>query len=148
MVKQHCCPRWLGVISRQQPSRDRGLFLQLALDSACTNPSPKGPSCSTDSFLRSSMTSTSPNSAKAFPPSAPHVRTPDHCHRHPRRHGSPSARFCFALALCAAIFKPTVTWKRNRTAIVVGDHSSAVKRFIFVKRVLYSKTASASQWLS
>ena len=31
--------------------------------------------------------------------------------------------------------KPTVTWKRNGSVIVVGDHSSAVKRFIFVKKV-------------
>ena len=52
-----------------------------------------------------------------------------------RRQGLPIARFCFALALCAAIFKPTITWKRNGSAIVVGVHSSVVKRFLFVQKV-------------
>ena len=62
-------------------------------------------------------------------------RTPDHHLRHPRHQGLPIARFCFAIALCAANFKPTITWKQNDTAIVVGDHSSVVKRFLFVKKV-------------
>ena len=64
-----------------------------------------------------------------------HERTPDHRRRHRRRQGLPIAQFCFAIALCAANFKPTVTWKRYCTAIVVGDQSSAVKRFNFVKKV-------------
>ena len=62
-------------------------------------------------------------------------RTPDHHHRHPRHQGLPIARFCFALALSATNFKPTITWKRNGTAIIVGDHSSVLKRFLFVKKV-------------
>ena len=59
-------------------------------------------------------------------------RTPDHHLRHPRREGFPTARFCFACVLCAANFKPTITWKQNGTAIVVGDHSSVVKWFLFI----------------
>ena len=62
-------------------------------------------------------------------------RTPDHRHRHVCRQGLAVARFCFALRLCVACFKPKVTWKRNGTAIVVRDKSSVVKRFIFVKKV-------------
>ena len=118
----------------------------LCSTSASPNSSPKGPSCSKDSSSTSSMSSSSPNSANIssfklrehlflYMYLQEFERPPDHHLRHPRRQGLPIARFCFALALCAANFKPTITWKRNSTAIVFGDPSSVVKRFLFVKKV-------------
>ena len=122
----------------------------LCSTSASPNPSPNGPSCSKDSFFTSSMSSSSPKLREhLFLYVHLQERTPDHHLRHPRRQGLPIARFCFALALCAANFKPTITWKRNGTAIVVGDHSSVVKRSSFSSRKSsYFKAASASLWLS
>ena len=108
----------------------------LCSTSASPSPSPNGPSCSKDSSSTPSMSSSSPKLREhLFLCVHLHERTPDHHLHHPRRQGLPIARFCFALALCAANFKPTITWKRNGTAIAVGDHSSVVKRFLFVKKV-------------
>ena len=132
VVEHHCCPRWLG--SRQQRFCDQGLFLDLCLHQPLSQ----------RTFLLNGLVPHVPNINDVHVSKLRehlslhmhlHKRTPDHRHHHPRHQGLPIARFCFALALCAANFKPTVTWKQNGTAIVVRDQSSAVKRFIFVKKV-------------
>ena len=134
VVEHHRCPRWLG--SRQQRFRDQDLFLDLVLDLDLNQP------LSQRTFLLNGLV---PNVLDAVHVSKlrEHLflhkrlqeRTPDHRHRHPRREGLPIARFCFVIALCAANFKPTVTWKRNSTVIVVGDQSKTVKLLIFVEKV-------------
>ena len=139
VVEHHCCPRWLR--SRQLRSRDQGLFLDLVFDLCLSQPLSKRTFLlKTDSSFTFSMSSSSPNSANISSSTCTsknlQERTPDHRYRHPRGHGFPINLFCFAFALCAANFKPAVTWTQNDTAIVAGDHSSAVKRFIFVKKVL------------
>ena len=146
VVEHHCCPRWLG--SRQERVRDQGLFLNLVLHLWLHQPPSQRTSCSTDSSPTSSMLSTSPNLREHL---FLHVhlqdRTLDHRRRHPRRQGLPIARFYFVGALCIANFNSTVTWKQNGNAIVVGDQSSAVKRFILVKKIKVLQAASASLWL-
>ena len=134
VVEHHCCPRCLR--SRQQLFREQGLFLDLVLDLCLSQP------LSQRTFLLKGLVLhvldvvlVSKLREHLFLYVHLQERTPDHHLRHPRRQGLPIAQFCFALALCAANFKPTITWKRNGTAIVVGDHSSVVKRFLFVKKV-------------
>ena len=134
MLEHHCCPRCLR--SRHQRFRDQGLFLDLVLDLCLSQP------LSQRTFLLKGLVLhvldvvlVSKLREHLFLYVHLQERTPDRHLRHPRRQGLPIARFCFALALWAANFKPTITWKRNGTAIVVGDYSSVVKRFLFVKKV-------------
>ena len=135
MVEHHGCPRCLR--SRQQRFRDQGLFLDLVLDLCLSQ------SLSQRTFLLKGLVIhvhvvlVSKLREHLFLYLHLQDRTPDHHLRHPRRQELLIARFCFALALelCAANFKPIITWKRNGSAIVVGDHSSVVKRFLFVKKV-------------
>ena len=155
VVEHQCFPCRLG--PRRQRLRDQCLVLHVVLD-LCHAPPPQLPS------KRTSLLS----GLVPFVLDAVHVpkireylclsvhlqkRTSDPRHRHPRRHRLPIARFCFALAFCATNCKLTATRKRCGTAMVVGDQSIAIKRFIFVKKVkvlqgcLYIFTASViTRW--